>query len=92
MEVPTINRDVILKEIKSSIKSAKRSAKFENYSEALKHKAVAFAFIRMLEVLDCGSHGGYDPADPMCGRHGFNNLNTAESRFDWLVNKYGSVI
>lgn len=39
--------------------------------------------IELIEVLDCGSHGGFDSRDPMRGKHGYKTKGL-RSRFEWL--------
>jgi hypothetical protein len=55
--------------------------------QAFKYMLRAEALIALLEVHDCGSYGGYDPACPETDG-GRKSLRSLQQRYEWLTRKY----
>lgn len=81
-----ITREELLKIIRDTLDEMYSSHRSRSWKSCIEKAAIAERLIKLIEVADCGSHGGYDPEDPNCGRHNFG-LDGLSSRYNWLTKK-----
>lgn len=56
----------------------------ESWAPVIEYETRIQCLIELIEVLDCGSRGGYDSRDPQRGRHEPYSIRGLRSRFEWL--------